>query len=706
MSWKDPIPHHQVERDPSKANLVSPGLLGIPTTPTPVIGIRSEQIANASFVIDTVASAGALLTTTDQDWTGIKKAVNTGACIRAGLRFINNQTSGVGAMIDIENNGSFGQVIYSTRGVGLSVTSLGARAIQLSTLTGEALYSSSKAGANNIVLHNVDGLGANVIASQGFQANGYNYVGQNAGIITFHVDKYGDVLARNITASEALLDNHVVIKKQLDKKADMVSPEFTGVPKAPTAVVGTSTTQIATTAFVMTATVVDQTVIQNSVRAVSGGAVHTALLEKQNLLGYTPENTANKNTSLGYVGLEADLKINPIYLPALPLVDVRPVASEAAMLALPSIKGTVAIRSDINKTFILQGTDAAVLGSWLELLSPTQGVTSVFGRSGPITAAYGDYDTSLIPEGTNLYYTEARVANNSAVIANTADRHKALSLGAPNGLSIVAATQVLSLALSSASSTGALSNTDWNRFNAKQDAINNPITGVLTPNHIAKASSAGELVSSGIVEDLMGNIKMGPLAAKNTSATFSVFASGNDLTYGILLGTDLSGNPVIQGGESDGSDQKNIVLQPLGGQVLVGSNVSTSDSLIQVAGTITAFAGDGPNKVVIGSQLDTKLDKDVTLLPTINPLTGDERVLIEQDGEAKLIDVSLFSSGSGKETVSLVVDKSLAELGLTENATDSQIEDKFEELLLTLPTSTYIDSIEYAVLYVFRLVAL
>ena len=90
----------------------------------------------------------------------------------------------------------------------------------------------------------------------------------------------------------------------------------------------------------MTATAVDQTVIQNSVRALSGGAVHTALLEKQNLLGYTPENTANKNTPLGYVGLEADLKINPIYLPALPLVDVRPVASEAAMLALPSVGGT------------------------------------------------------------------------------------------------------------------------------------------------------------------------------------------------------------------------------------------------------------------------------------------------------------------------------------------------------------------------------
>lgn len=35
-------------------------------------------------------------------------------------------------------------------------------------------------------------------------------------------------------------------------------------------------------------------------------------------------------------------------------------------------------------------------------------VSSVFGRSGAITATSGDYTTSLIPEGSNLYYTTAR----------------------------------------------------------------------------------------------------------------------------------------------------------------------------------------------------------------------------------------------------------------------------------------------------------
>ena len=40
------------------------------------------------------------------------------------------------------------------------------------------------------------------------------------------------------------------IKTQLKAKAPLASPTFTGTPKAPTAVAGTKTTQVATTAFV------------------------------------------------------------------------------------------------------------------------------------------------------------------------------------------------------------------------------------------------------------------------------------------------------------------------------------------------------------------------------------------------------------------------------------------------------------------------
>lgn len=56
-----------------------------------------------------------------------------------------------------------------------------------------------------------------------------------------------------ISASPAITSNQVPIKSQLDLKADLASPTFTGVPTAPTATAGTNTTQVATTAFVTNA---------------------------------------------------------------------------------------------------------------------------------------------------------------------------------------------------------------------------------------------------------------------------------------------------------------------------------------------------------------------------------------------------------------------------------------------------------------------
>jgi hypothetical protein len=53
--------------------------------------------------------------------------------------------------------------------------------------------------------------------------------------------------------------------------------------------------------------------------------------------------------------------------------------------------------------------------------------------------------------------------------------HNPVTLGTPNGLSL--SGQALSLGLASTSTNGALSSTDWNTFNNKQNALTNPITG-------------------------------------------------------------------------------------------------------------------------------------------------------------------------------------------------------------------------------------
>ena len=76
-----------------------------------------------------------------------------------------------------------------------------------------------------------------------------------------------------------------------------------------------------------------------------------------------------------------------------------------------------------------------------------------------------DGTTSNIAEGTNLYYTEARVDANTNVAANTAVRHDPLTIGTANGLNLF--SQVLSLNTASTTNTGALTSADWNTFNGK-----------------------------------------------------------------------------------------------------------------------------------------------------------------------------------------------------------------------------------------------
>jgi hypothetical protein len=108
-------------------------------------------------------------------------------------------------------------------------------------------------------------------------------------------------------------------------------------------------------------------------------------------------------------------------------------------------------------------------GSAWQKVDNTDAVSSVFGRTGNVTATNGDYNTSQVTENTNLYFTQARVSANTDVAANTAARHNAVTLGTANGLSL--STQQLSLQLATSGQNGALSSTDWNTFNNKENAI-------------------------------------------------------------------------------------------------------------------------------------------------------------------------------------------------------------------------------------------
>lgn len=107
----------------------------------------------------------------------------------------------------------------------------------------------------------------------------------------------------------------------------------------------------------------------------------------------------------GVATLTASGKLTNSQVPAIAITDTYVVASEAAMLALSAAEtGDVAVRTDLNKSFILAGTTYSTLADWQELLSPTDQVQSVNGLSGTVVL-----DTDDISEGsTNLYFTSAR----------------------------------------------------------------------------------------------------------------------------------------------------------------------------------------------------------------------------------------------------------------------------------------------------------
>lgn len=120
------------------------------------------------------------------------------------------------------------------------------------------------------------------------------------------------------------------------------------------------------------------------------------------------ENLANKDQPSGYAGLDGSGKINPAQLPAIAVTDTNVVASQSAMLALTAEVGDLAVRTDLNKTFILRVSPASTLGNWQELLTPTDSVTSVYGRTGAVTSQSGDYTADQITEtASNKILTSA-----------------------------------------------------------------------------------------------------------------------------------------------------------------------------------------------------------------------------------------------------------------------------------------------------------
>ena len=180
--------------------------------------------------------------------------------------------------------------------------------------------------------------------------------------------------------------------------ADITAPNFLGnATTATTAdnITATSNTTLTSLSNLNTVgTITSGTWNGTTIAVEKGGTGATnATAARSNLglvIGTDVIATTEKGANNGVATLGNDGKIPSGQIPSISFQSATVVASEAAMLGLSTaIAGSIAIRTDNNRNYVLSAMPYSTLANWIQLATPSS-VTSVNGSAGPnvvLTAA-------------------------------------------------------------------------------------------------------------------------------------------------------------------------------------------------------------------------------------------------------------------------------------------------------------------------------
>jgi hypothetical protein len=273
------------------APLASPAFTGTPTSPTPIAGNSSTDIATTAFVATNFATQQFVNATfaplTSPTFAGTPSAPtaapgnNTGqlattafvqAAVQASTTGVSSFNTRTGAVTlttaDVQAAGGAplsdpaftGIPTAPTAAVGTDNTQLATTAFVIaqvaSSVSGVASFN-GRTGAVTLSLADVTGVGGAPIASPGFSGTPLAPTA-TAGTSTTQIATTAFVtgaIANTVLSFEGRVGAVSLLSTDISAAggALLAAPAFTGAPTAPTAVAGTNTTQLATTAFVTAA---------------------------------------------------------------------------------------------------------------------------------------------------------------------------------------------------------------------------------------------------------------------------------------------------------------------------------------------------------------------------------------------------------------------------------------------------------------------
>jgi len=222
----------------------------------------------------------------------------------------------------------------------------------------------------------------------------------------------------------------------------------------------------------------------------------------------------------GVAGLDVTGKVPSAQLPPASIASVEIVNSEAAMLSLATVPiGSVAIRTDISRSFILSRIPGSVLANWKELLSPAAAVQSVNGRTGIIFLTKSDLGLDNVDNTSDL---NKPVSNAVSTVLSTKENNANKSINiTTDAASDTKYPSVKAVKTYTDSIAGTIPaaqvNSDWNATTGVAQILNKP---VLTA--VATSGSYNDLLNKPALFD--GNYT----SLTNRPALFS--GNYNDLT--------------------------------------------------------------------------------------------------------------------------------------------------------------------------------
>lgn len=227
-----------------------------------------------------------------------------------------------------------------------------------------------------------------------------------------------------------------------------------------------------------------------------------------------------------------DGKIPNNQIPSIAITDTFVVSSQSAMLALSSAQiGDVAIRTDINKTFILSTSSPSTLSDWKELLSPLDAVSSVDGRTGTVTLNDLYVNVSSLASGIATFLSTPSSANLRSAVTDETGTGSLVFSDSPSLTtpSIGAATAASINGTSIPSSKNLVVTTD--KLSVLAPTSSSELASVISDE---TGSTGGVLVfnaSPTISTPVIDNIKIGYSTTATAAGTTTLTATSNYRQY-------------------------------------------------------------------------------------------------------------------------------------------------------------------------------